>query len=192
MSHLSSEILLDVAEGTRSESAVAHLATCAVCREQLADLRETMAIIAVEVPEPSPLFWDHLSVRVREAVAAEATHSTSRWSFRRVSFTLAGAMSAAAVVIAVSLTMRTPELIDMPSGTVPPAVTVVDDIRTTAEDPSLSLLADLAGGLDWDSAAEAGMTMEAGEVDNRLTELTDAERIELQRLLREAMSGSGA
>ena len=190
MSHLSPEILIDVAEGTRQETAVPHLAGCASCREQLADLRQMMATIDVEVPEPSPLFWDHLSAHVREAVAVEAAQSTSRWSFRRVSWTIAGAMSAAAVVIAVSLTMRTtPDLNDLPSGTPTPAAAGLNDV-TMADDPSLSLLGDLAGGLDWDAAAEAGMTMEVGEADSRLTELTDAERVELQRLLHEAMASS--
>ena len=191
MRHLSPDELLDLADGTRAETSVGHLAQCAACREQLADLRATMLLtLTADVPEPSPLFWDHLSARVREAVAVEAAQSSSRWRFRRVSWTIAGAMSAAAVVIALSLTMRTtPDLNDLPSGTPTPAAAGLNDV-TMADDPSLSLLGDLAGGLDWDAAAEAGMTMEVGEADSRLTELTDAERVELQRLLHEAMASS--
>ncbi len=37
----------------------------------------------VEVPEPSPLFWDHLSARVGEAVAAEQAPRRS-WIERAV------------------------------------------------------------------------------------------------------------
>ena len=38
--------------------------------------RDDGGVAEVEVPEPSPLFWDHLSARVRDAVAAEPAR---RW-----------------------------------------------------------------------------------------------------------------
>src|SRR4051794_31885113 len=70
MNHLSPEEVLDIAEGARP--APPHLAACEPCRRQLDELRAVMTTAAeVDVPEPSPLFWDHLSARVREAVAAE-------------------------------------------------------------------------------------------------------------------------
>jgi hypothetical protein len=190
MSHLSPEELIDIAEGTRLESSTSHLATCASCREQLADLREMMAVVVVDVPEPSPLFWEHLSARVREAAAAEAAPSSAWWRLR-LPWRLAAVMSVAVVVVAVSLTMRTPSRSTnigaggVTQGGVPEAGLVL-----ASDDPSLSLLADLAGDLDWDAAADAGITMEVGSVDHALTELTDVERAELQRLLREAMAGS--
>jgi len=72
MRHLTEGELLDLAEGARPESSAGHLASCEACRRQLMDLRSAMtAAAAVDVPEPSPLFWEHLSVRVREAVEAE-------------------------------------------------------------------------------------------------------------------------
>ncbi len=72
-SHLTTEKLIDLAERTREESSAPHLQSCEACRHQLAVLRDAMSAAAeVEVcPEPSPLFWKHLSERVREAVAAE-------------------------------------------------------------------------------------------------------------------------
>ena len=63
---------------------------------------------------------------------------------------------------------------------------------SASEDPSFSLLGDLAGNLDWDSAAEAGISTEVGAADGALTDLNDAERAELRRLLREEMSHAGA
>ncbi len=49
----------------------AHLETCAACREQAAalarDARATRR--AVDVPEPSPLFWEHFSARVRDGAS---------------------------------------------------------------------------------------------------------------------------
>ena len=60
------------------------------------------------------------------------------------------------------------------------------------DDPSFSLLGDLAGGMDWDSAAEAGIGMDVGASDTVVADLSQAERAELQRLLREAMAPTGA
>src|SRR5262245_49230164 len=70
---------VDVVEGAASDARgdnVPHLASCDRCRDQLAALRAARTLAAekevVEVPEPSPAFWDHFSARVREAVANEA------------------------------------------------------------------------------------------------------------------------
>jgi hypothetical protein len=70
--HLKPEELVDLAEGTVAEAKVPHLAACAVCRSQLEMLRSMDARARdFDVPEPSPLFWDHLSSRVHDAIAAE-------------------------------------------------------------------------------------------------------------------------
>jgi hypothetical protein len=99
-------------------------------------------------------------------------------------------MSAAVVVIAVSLTVRTPPartgapspVAEVPSGDVGSA--------PAADDPSFSLLGDLAGGLDWDTAAEAGIRVEVGTADSAVHDLNDGERTELHRLLVEALRTS--
>jgi hypothetical protein len=71
--HLKPEELVDLAEGTIAEASVPHLATCAACRGQLEMLRAMEARARdFDVPEPSPLFWDHLSSRVQEAIAADS------------------------------------------------------------------------------------------------------------------------
>src|ERR1051325_8890597 len=100
--HLTPEELLDLAEGARAESAAPHLEPCAACREHVAALRATMSLAAdVDVPEPSPLFWDHLSRRVREAVAAEElttpTRSAAGWTLSWRSWAWAGAVAAAVI-----------------------------------------------------------------------------------------------
>src|SRR6476469_3139983 len=74
--HLNTDELVDIAEGTRTEAAAPHLASCEPCRAQLCELRAMIAAAKdVDVPEPSPLFWDHLSARVSEAVAADRAGS---------------------------------------------------------------------------------------------------------------------
>src|SRR5438093_1700734 len=150
MSHLSPEELIDIAEGTRLETSVPHLATCASCREHLVDVREMMSTVDVDVPEPSPLFWDHLSARVSAAVAAES--ATAPWwlGFGRLSWSLAGIMSVAVVVIAVSLTMTSGPQTTAPvvPGVVAPRAAGDAGAVLSTDDPSLSLLADLTGSLD--------------------------------------------
>ena len=58
------------------------------------------------------------------------------------------------------------------------------------DDPSLSLVADLAAELDWEAAREAGLTTHVGMDDDALSELTSAERSELSRLLQGELSPS--
>lgn len=190
MRHLTPEELLDLAEGSRPLSSAPHLTACEVCRQQLDELRGAMATLDADVPEPSPLFWEHFSTRVREAVAAESQPARSWFGAGRWSWGLAAAMSAVLIVIAVALAVRTP-----PTTTNAPAAIVEvagGDVGSApaADDPSFSLLGDLAGGLDWDTAAEAGISMAPGAADAAVRDLNDGERTELQRLLREAMATS--
>jgi hypothetical protein len=199
--HLSPEELLDLAEGTRPIASAPHLAGCEVCRQQLDELRGVIATLQIDVPEPSPMFWEHLSTRVRDAVAAEAVPARRWFGFGRWSWGLAAAMSAAVAVIAVSLTLPTPPAathVPSANSQTSPAVAAAPggDVGSAPaiDDASLSLLGDLAGGLDWDGAAEAGISMAVGTADTAVVELNQGERSELQRLLREAIgpSHSGA
>src|SRR5262245_31587077 len=106
MRHLTKDQLLDVAEGTRPASALAHLESCDSCRREVENLRLAMeAVASVDVPEPSPLFWEHFSHRLREAVAAEGgvPARRSRWTDWRVLVPAAG-FAALAVAAAITLT----------------------------------------------------------------------------------------
>jgi DNA-directed RNA polymerase specialized sigma24 family protein len=61
MRHLSPDLLIDLAEGTRR---VVGRASRRVRRVPPRGLREMMAVaVGAAIPEPSPLFWDHLSAR---------------------------------------------------------------------------------------------------------------------------------
>jgi hypothetical protein len=71
--HLSPEAFIECLDDQGKDRAQRHLQACAACRAELAQLRASMAaLLDVDVPDPSPLFWGHLSARVRDAVAAEA------------------------------------------------------------------------------------------------------------------------
>ena len=104
MAHLSAEQLVDIAEGVRPESSASHLEACAACRKQLDDLRAMMAAAAaVDVPEPSPLFWDHFSARVHQAVEAERESPAPALAWWWVRRPLIWAPGLAAALLAVAM-----------------------------------------------------------------------------------------
>jgi hypothetical protein len=95
MSHLSRDERLLALDGALDAARDTHLAACAACRTEVEALRGVVARVrAVDVPEPSPLFWDHLAARVGDAIAREPAPVAARgwWSPRL-------AWAAAAVVL---------------------------------------------------------------------------------------------
>lgn len=194
MSHLSADQLVDIAEGARPESSAPHLQACVACRRQLADLCAMMSAVAeVAVPEPSPLFWDHLSSRVHDAVEAEreaAASGLAGWSWVWRPLVWMPGIAALALTVAVWSQMG-----GRPAPGVPPApsteVAEPAEAFNLADDPSLSLVADLAAELDWDAAAEAGLTTHVGVDDDVVLSLSDGERRELHLLLRTELGRPG-
>jgi hypothetical protein len=194
--HLRPDELIDLAEGTRAESSATHLAECAICRLHLAELKATMSAAAdVDVPEPSPLFWDHFSARVRQAVDAEGAPRRSFWTWSRV---LIPAVSVAAAVLAVVIALNRGEtgrgagLLPM----VPAPVAPVASLELLADpqsagDTALTLVAELSSDMDFETARDAGLAAR-GSAEHAVTHLTGSELRELQRLLQEELARSGA
>jgi hypothetical protein len=197
MRHLSSEQLVDLAEGVRPASSAPHLQSCETCRNRLAELRAMLSAAgSVDVPEPSPLFWDHFSARVHDAVEAEGAAGTSafgRWSWLRVSPLRVGTV--AVVVLALVMVMRVGrpgEPVSAPAGTRASDARAPGDTLSVGDDPSLSLVADLAADLDWDAASEAGLTTHVGVDNDAVADLTDGERRVLNQLLKGELAHRGA
>jgi len=196
--HLKDEELVDIAEGTRPESSAPHLGGCDSCRAQLDELRAMMsAAQAVDIPEPSPLFWDHLSSRVREAVAAdgEARRGFDVPLWRRLLVPVS-AVAVAALLIATALTPRAPS---PATNTTRPGAAVVDaapaiellrDISSD-EDVSLTLVASLTDRVDLDTVREAGLATR-GSAEDAITHMSESELRELGRLLKEELARPGA
>ena len=190
MTHLSADQIIDLVEGVRAETAEPHLQSCDVCRRQLDELRAAMAMAAdVSVPEPSPLFWNHFSARVRDAVAAEGAPRAAAWTWW---LTLA-AGTVAAVVVAVGVSVYRPAL--PAAGRNEAAVAATDGMQTldAADEAAISMMADLAADSDVAAAREgglAGLTSHVGGADDALGVLTEGERVELQRLLKEELGKS--
>jgi hypothetical protein len=199
--HLQPDELVDLAEGTRAESSAPHLAACEVCRRHLADLRTMMSTAAdVDVPEPSPLFWDHLSARVRDAVAAAGTPRRPFWTWPRL--VLPGAVVALTMLLLAARLNTGRDAAPIPVAPAPLPVASADlpydsqsggllgDPQTT-DDTALTLVAELSSDMDFDGAREAGLAAR-GSAEHAVTHLNSAELRELQRLLQEELAHSGA
>jgi hypothetical protein len=199
MNHLSEEHLLELLEGETTEAG--HLDTCATCRERLGSLRDTLGLVRDDpIPEPSPLFWQHLSERVRLAIDAESADvrkdgwlQPATWMRRRWRW-----VAAAAVVVLVGLVSVTSWQIEQTgnggerSASIgSPSAEVRDDLGwTTPTDDSWAMVAGLAEGLDFEAAAEAGLIVRPGSVDQALSTLSDEERRDLAGIIQAELAQS--
>jgi hypothetical protein len=194
MHHLTSDQLIDAVEEAADPPVARHLASCAGCRRQRDELREVLTAVSVgtDIPEPSPLFWDRLSARVCERIAAEPMPATSWW-LGLPPWTAVAAVASMAIVV-LALVMRSPlappsVVSPVPSLAAPATSSIVAGEPPDA-DGSLDLLADLAAGVDPRIVTE-GIETSTGATEQMFTELDPAERIEMRRLLTEALARSG-
>lgn len=184
--HCSPDELIDLAEGARSAAEVRHLATCAWCRQQVLEVRSALAAArAVPVPEPSPLYWDHLSARVRETVAAEG--ATRPAASRRWWPLFPAAAAVGAVLWAIVAPVQRPSV-----GTPAPIPTAdagqrEGPVEVAVEDVSIELLRELASGIGQEVFDAVGLDASAGLADLALADLNADEQRELARLLSEAL-----
>jgi len=180
MTHLTSDELIDAMEDAVAPERQAHLATCDVCRRELAGLSAVLGEAKqVSAPEPSPLFWQHFSERVRTAVDNEGLPGTGLmpawWRWQVLLPVGALAMLLLALMIAV------------PKQAPPDKVWTelkLTPIEELTGDENWMIVANLVGALDWDTASEAGVTLKPGAADQAVLHLTAEEQQELTRLLK--------
>lgn len=154
--------------------------------EIIAMLREA------DVPEPSPLFWDHLSQRVREAVAAEPV-PTAGWTTR---FNLAWSVGvfgvlAAAVMAVVITTHRGPQPAKAVASPVADDVAVASAVLPPLEDDvSLAVIGEIASEMDLDEVAAAGLAVTPGSAAGVIGQLSQDEQRAAVELLQQAITNS--
>ncbi|MDQ3069926.1 MAG: hypothetical protein M3R55_09390 [Acidobacteriota bacterium] len=155
--------------------------------------RELIARVtaALDVPEPSPLFWDHFPARVRAAVAAQETTAPAWW--RRPVFALVSA--GAVVVLAAGVYVIQPALGD---ARVPAAPVVsepvaqaapVEPIGDLADDPAWDVVASVAASAGFETVSAAGFGLQPGRSESVLGAMNEAERAELVALMRVELKG---
>ena len=197
--HLAPSELVDFAEGTLSSGRIAHVDTCPACAAAARELRATLhgALAAKdEIPEPSPLFWAHLSSRVQDAIVSQTPSRAAWWlPSPRTLVPLA----AFALVVAVLTTMlpRHTERSNAPNAGVPASTAAGVDIDRPF-DPALDattanawdVLTSAAADLEYDAAQEAGMAVHPAAFDRAVQQLGREELTELGKLLQTELKRS--
>ena len=202
MTHLSSSEFVDYVEGTLPSGRGAHVQTCVACRAQAETLRETLARASrIDAPDPSPLFWDHFSNRVRDAIAPE--RPAAPWVGLRALRPIPLALAAAVATFATFLALHR-----LPAPVVPPAAANIvssspgvaavppspgpGSESDLANDEAWNLISAVASGVELEEAHAAGFGVRPGEIDRAVGEMTPVERTVLGRLLRQELKRAGA
>ncbi len=191
MNHLTPDELIDAVERSLSPARQAHLTECARCGLEVTQLSTILddSRAAAEVPEPSPLFWDHLSNRVRTAIAAEPmAPRTGRWFQWPILAPVAGLVllvfalvSAVPQVTVIGPTTEDAGQRGAPSGAV----------ASIGVDESWEVVSELVGELDIETAQQAGIAIGLGSAEDIVAQLTSAEQQELVRLLQAELQRAG-
>ena len=189
MKHLSNDQIMAAVEGGVDHAS--HLRACDSCRTRVAELRQVLSLASeVDVPEPSPLFWDHFSERVREAVAAEPQPERAGWRFN-LAWTASVVGALAIIVIGVAITMKTAQ----PASPVVPATIAEvagagDNLSSLDDDPTWALMSQLASQIEWEDASEAGLTAQPGAADQALAQMSEEEQRQVVELVQRELQKS--
>lgn len=176
--HLRPDEFVDAMDGTLPAARTAHLEACAECRAEIDGLLSMQRDArSDDAHEPSPLFWDHFSARVREATTRETAPERAWWR----SWQTVATFAAAAATIVIALQMRpTPSIAPVAT---PAPVSSVAEIAPE-DDGSWDIVMGLASEIAWDDVRDA-VAPSAGAADAAIEELTAAQREALVRLLKQ-------
>lgn len=196
-SHLSPDVIIDVAEERGSPQALRHAAECARCRDQVADVRAALTLAAgVDVPEPSPLYWDHLAARIGDAIATEPVPAAAGWFRGWRLWASVTAAAAAVLVLAVAVTTRQDDPVVRP-WPADPAVTTAGageaagagvNLTSDLDDGTWALVTVLSAELDGDELEMVALEPVTGTAERVLDGLSLDEQGELVRLLEEELA----
>lgn len=194
--HLTATEFTDAIDGALEPARRAHLDQCGACRDQrdqIAALQQlaTAATGEGDVPEPSPLFWDHFSARVHAAVADEPIAELSWWQrVWRPALGIGVALAAAVMVV----------VLRMPGSTPMPATPAATASLAPADDDTSWKALDLPRDDEaWDVVVAMASELSADDLHGvvhatsssavPLDDLTAAEREAFVKLLRQEMGG---
>jgi hypothetical protein len=189
MTHLTVDQFVDVIEA-RVElpgAASAHLGGCEACQAERASLADALGDArAVLMPEPSPLFWDHFSRRVRAATGDERPPVPALgWMAGGWRSVLAGALAAGVLTTAFAL-WPAPARRAIPADQL--TVAASGDAMT-GDDHGLSGIAILASDLKADELQQIA-SPSADATAAAIEDLTPAQRAELVRLIKMQTGGA--
>ena len=165
--HVSERSLVDVLEGSSDAASREHAESCERCRERLEALRAGLALAReADVPEPSPLYWETFRSQVGVRLVRESAQA--RWGLRPA-FAAAAALAALLALLPLARPSVPAGAATLPAWSALPPLT---------EDANLALLSGL------DAPEEDLLVASSGQgVSGMLSELSDAERVELLKVL---------
>jgi hypothetical protein len=199
MSHLSRDERLLALDGGLDALRQAHLGSCAPCRADVEALSGVLQRVrAVDVPEPSPLFWDHLAARVEDAIAREPAPTAERgWWSPRLAWAAIAVVVTAAGAGFLSRSMRPPVAPvvahvapGVGGGQAAPAGAAAGDVRgaidadATFSDDGWALLAAVAE----ETGPDDSFGLAAGQAELAISSLTADERTALASELSAALA----
>jgi hypothetical protein len=190
--HLSEIDAIDAADGALTGERAAHAASCEQCRRVVERLSATLhEARALDVPDPSPIFWNAFCADVLDAIEETSGPASSRPSWRVLAWrpALAAAAVLFLIVIVAIPIVRPPQVEvrrdDSARRAVPSAL---EPAETIEADPEWMLLTSVADGIEWDAADAAGLGLRPGSAERAVEQLSREEQLELERLLRVEVS----
>jgi hypothetical protein len=198
MSHFSTEEFVDLLDDALPPTRRAHLAACLACRTEAEGLSRVMVRAAEsrDVPEPSPLFWDHVSARIREHVAGPVAKTWKDLVWWPQSAWAAGVAAMVLVLVAshgspggrarAGLT-RTPYSAAASLG----LATVSDPGDDVDRDQAWAVVRSGADDSAADAAQDAGITTRPDAAERMTLELSSREKSELVQLLEGELKRTG-
>jgi hypothetical protein len=193
MTHLSETEFIDLLEGTAPAERARHVDECAMCRTQIDHLRAALASgIEANVPEPSPLFWDHFAQRVQDGLGAGAARG-GWWAAVTSMRALTAAGAIAAIVLIAVLSRDTGGRVDdVPAeGGEVVAIDPLLEPNPAWMDEGWAAVRAAAEKGPWGDAQEAALAAHPDAADRAIEKLTEAERARLLALLAEDLKKSG-
>jgi hypothetical protein len=193
MTHLTDTEIVDLLDGRLDAGRRRHAEDCSSCGRQVDALRAALRSAQQNrVPEPSPLFWEHLSSRVAGAIRSEPP--PARWT--AVAWLPGWRLTASVIVLALVSGVVWQAHLTRSRGAAPiPTLEQQAQPDAATADESLDawdVLSAAAGDLEWEEAQEIGFAYRPGAAEPLLGELTEDERAELARLIKEELKRYGA
>ena len=203
MRHLSPSEIVDLVEDTLSPARAAHVDACVACRGEVEKIRATLrSVAAVDLPDPSPLFWEHFQARVREGVARAPRRSL--WDSIRVPgiSPLPAAVVAVLVVgLAVSNGLMRGRSVLVTDRNAPAAAASglaavdlqdqgISAVLDAGDAEVWAVLTAAAADVGFEDAHAAGMHVYPATIDRAVQGLSPAELNELGRLLQSELKRS--
>jgi len=201
MTHLTDAEFADLMDDGFPLDRRTHVRDCEACRARATEMESVLARIIEhrgpansDVPEPSPLFWEHLSTRVRDAVTSIPATISWRDRLWRPSTAWAAGLASVALAVAISHSMLPRAPLDTPSSIVLKAPTAAavsaglelpDDIDA---DDAWAVVRNVADQVEWDDAHDAGISTRPDAAERMTAELTTQEQSELARLLQRELN----